>query len=108
MAEIGREGKRCVRSGVGRSAFAIIADEKLEHSICRYGPTSDVGLVSTSVSISVILRFALKLNNARDISSFFRFFVDQHILLPFTGFLVSAVNAAYPTAWAFLTFKKFF
>jgi hypothetical protein len=37
-----------------------------------------------------------------------RLLIDQHILLPFTRLLVGAMNAAYPTAWALLTFEKFF
>jgi hypothetical protein len=32
--------------------------------------------------------------------------VNQDVLLPFAGFLVGAVNAACPTAWAFSAFKK--
>jgi hypothetical protein len=35
-----------------------------------------------------------------------RLSVYQYVLLPFAGFLVGAVNAACPTAWPFLTFKK--
>ena len=36
----------------------------------------------------------------------FRLFVNQHILLPLAGPFVGAMNTAYPTARAFLTFEK--
>jgi hypothetical protein len=38
----------------------------------------------------------------------FRPFVYQHFPLPLAGFLVGAMNAAYPTARTLLTFEKLF
>lgn len=70
------------------------------------GPKAEVGFVLANPRISVNLWSSAKANNLHDGRSLFRLFVDQHILLPFAGFFVVAVNAAYPTAWAFLTFKK--
>jgi hypothetical protein len=37
----------------------------------------------------------------------FPFLIYQHIALPSAGLLVGAMNTAYPTAWALLTFEKF-
>jgi len=41
------------------------------------------------------------------IDSFSSLSVYQHVLLPFTGFLIGAMNAPSPATWALLTFEKF-